>query len=466
MKKILIILAIILIAVLGYAVYFIDTAMPIGNGYAAKYICSQVFLEGRDPVYVFEKEVKPTNPLFNLTSPSVDFTNKTVTSKAYGFRNPLTAVYREQFGCTLAIGADRDELYAQTKGALPPKKPDMGSLWPRGERVDPSAVPANVDGKKLAAVIEDAFKEPGPKTMRNTQGVVVVYKGKIIAEKYAKGFTPATRILGWSMTKSATNALMGILVRQKKIDIYKPAPVAAWKNPGDPRGAITTDMLLRMSSGLDFVEEYGPHKDVTDMLYGAKSMADFAEAKALAAKPDGRWYYSSGDANIVARIIRDLTGGTLAGVYNFARTELLDRLNMCSAILEPDASGSFIGSSYMLATPRDWARLGLLFLNDGVWEGKRILPEGWVKYSTTPTPLAPKGEYGAHFWLNAGPKGDPEKRQYPTLPADVFSMEGHNDQYVFIIPSRDSVVVRMGVTHDDSWNMEEFTRRVLECIGQ
>ena len=120
----------------------------------------------------------------------------------------------------------------------------------------------------------------------------------------------------------------------------------------------------------------------------------------------------------------------------------------------------------MLATPRDWARLGLLFLNDGVWEGRRILPEGWVKYSTTPTPLAPKGEYGAHFWLNAGPKGDPEKRQYPTLPADVFSMEGHNDQYVFIIPSRDSVVVRMGVTHDDSWNMEEFTRRVLECIGQ
>lgn len=120
----------------------------------------------------------------------------------------------------------------------------------------------------------------------------------------------------------------------------------------------------------------------------------------------------------------------------------------------------------MLATPRDWARLGLLFLNDGVWNGERILPEGWVRYSRTPTPLAPKGEYGAHFWLNAGPKGDPKKRQYPTLPADVFSMEGHNDQYVFIIPSRDAVVVRMGVTHDDSWNQEEFTRRVLECIGK
>lgn len=466
MKKILIILAIILIAVLGYGVYFIDTAMPIGNGYAAKYICSQVFIDGRDPAYVFEKEVKPTNPLFSLTSPSVDFKNRTVTSKAYGFRNPLTAVYRDQFGCTLAIDATREELYAQTRGALPPKKPDMASLWPKGEKLDLDAVPANVDKKKLAAVIEDAFREPGPKTMRNTQGVVIVYNGRIIAERYAKGFTPATSILGWSMTKGVTNALIGILARQKKIDIYRPAPVAAWKSPGDPRGAITTDMLLRMSSGLDFVEEYGPHKDVTDMLYGAKSMADFASAKPMASKPDGRWYYSSGDANIVARIVRDLTGGTLASVYNFARRNLFDKLNMCSAIIEPDASGSIVGSSYMFATPRDWARMGLLFLNDGVWNGERILPEGWVKYTTTPTPLAPKGEYGAHFWLNHGAKGDPKKRDYPSLPTELFGMDGFNDQYVFIIPSRKLVVVRMGVTHDDSWKMEDFTRRVLECVGK
>lgn len=464
MRKIIIAIVIVLAAAIGYGVYYVDTALPIGNGYAAKYVCSQVFIDGRDPAYVFQYEVKPTNPLFSLVGPEVDYENKTVTSKAYGFRKPLTAVYRDKFGCTLAIDTTHQELYAQAKGALPSQKPDMGSLWPSGERVDTGTLQPEVDRAKLAAAIEDAFKEPGPETMRNTQAVVVVYKGRIIAEKYAKGFTPAMPILGWSMTKSVTNALMGILVKQGKLDIFKPAPVAAWKNPGDPRGKITTDMLLRMSSGLDFEEVYGPHKDVTDMLYGAKSMADFAAAKSLRSEPGGRWYYSSGDANIVARIIRNATGGTLAGVYNFARQNLFDRLNMRSAIIEPDASGSFVGSSYMFATPRDWARVGLFFLNDGVWNGERILPEGWVKYSKTPTPLAPKGEYGAHFWLNAGAKGDPKNRTYPALPTDLYSMEGFNNQFVFIFPSRGVVLVRMGVTHDDSWKQEEFAGRVLDSI--
>ncbi len=464
MRKIIIAILVVLVAAIGYGVYYVDTALPIGNGYAAKYVCSQVFIDGRDPAYVFQYEVKPTNPLFSLVSPKVDYKNKTVTSKAYGFRKPMTAVYRDKFGCTLAIDTAHEELYAQAKGALPRKNPDQGSLWPKGERVDTGAVPPEVDRGKLAAVLEDAFKEPGPDTMQNTQAVVVVYKGKIIAEKYAKGFTPATPILGWSMTKSVTNALMGILVKQGKLNIMKPALVAAWKNAGDPRGKITTDMLLRMSSGLNFEEIYGPHQDVTDMLYGAKSMADFAAAKPLGSAPGGRWYYSSGDANIVARIIRDATGGTLSGVYNFARRNLFDRLNMCSATIEPDASGSIVGSSYMFATPRDWARVGQLFLNDGVWEGERILPHGWVKYSRTPTPLAPKGEYGAHFWLNAGAKGDPKNRTYPSLPTDLYSMEGFNNQFVFIFPSRDVVLVRMGVTHDDSWKQEEFAARVLDSI--
>jgi CubicO group peptidase (beta-lactamase class C family) len=462
LKKLVYLIAFAAICGFGYGVYYIDTAIPIGNSYASMYVCSQVFLNGRDPAYVFEKEVKPTNALFALIGVEVDRAGKTVTGKGLGFRKPLTAVYRDGLGCTLAVGATADELKKQTEGMLPLRKPDLASPWPGGEKVVP-AVPANVDGKKIAAAMDTVFTEPKDGPPNNTQAVVVVYNGAIIAERYGQGFTPSMHIPGWSMTKSVTNALTGILVRQGKLDIRKPAPVAAWRKPGDPRGKITLDQLLRMSSGLDFLEVYGPHADMTDML-NETSMADFAAGKKLRAEPDREWYYSSGTSNIVARIIRDSSGGTLAGVYNFARRELFDRLAMRSALIEPDASGSFVGSSYMLATPRDWARAGLLFLNDGVWNGERILPEGWVKYSTTPTPLAPKGEYGAHFWLNAGAKANPANRTYPSLPTDLYWMSGYNGQIVAIFPSKKLVVVRMGVTHDEEWGEEQFLKNVYESI--
>lgn len=465
MKKIKYGIAVILLVALGYGIYFIDTALPIGNGYTAKYICSQVFIAGRDDGYVFEHEVKPTNALFSLISYSVDNKGKTVTASGLGFRKPLTAVYREGFGCTLAIDSTKDELIKQTQRALPRKKHDPAVAWPLGEKVDIGSLPPEVDRTRLNKAVADVFLEPLPKNKRNTQGVVVVYKNRIIAEKYAEGFSPATPILGWSMTKSVTNALVGILVQQKKLDIMKSSPIAAWNKPGDPRGQITLDQLLRMSSGLKFDEIYGPLQDVTDMLYGSKSMAEYAWSKPLETKPDGKWYYSSGTANIIARIVRDTAGGTLVDGYNFARINLFDKLNMSSAIIEPDASGSFVGSSYMLATPRDWARFGLFTLRDGVWNGERILPAGWMKYSTTPTPLAMKGDYGAHFWLNAGEKGNSQNRTYPSLPTDLYCLSGFNGQIVAVIPSRDVVIVRMGVSHDEfSWPKEEFLRQVLDSI--
>ncbi len=466
MKKIVFIVLALLLGGVGYGAYFLAAAMPIGTGYTAKYLCSQVFLAGRDPGHVFEQEVKPTNALFSLITHSVDRAGRSVTASGFGFLTPRTAVYRDGFGCTLVIDATKDELETQTRGAIARKKPDMNAPWPAGERVDLQAREPGVDMAQLERSVDDAFREPGPGTRRNTRAVVVVRRGRIIAEKYDPGFTSATPILGWSMTKSVTNALVGILVRMKKLDIMKPAPQAAWRGAGDPRGAITLDQLLRMSSGLKFVEIYGPLKDVTDMLYGSRSMADFAASMPLRTKPDGEWSYSSGTTNIVARIVRDRTGGTLASVYNFARTELFDRLNMTSAVIEPDASGSFVGSSYMFATPRDWARFGLCVLRDGTWNGARILPEGWMKYSTTPTPLAPKGEYGAHYWLNAGKKGNPKNRTYPTLPTELYYLSGFNGQMVAVVPSLDLVIVRMGVTHDDSWPQEKFIGRVLDSMAK
>lgn len=264
--------------------------------------------------------------------------------------------------------------------------------------------------------------------------------------------------------KRVLHALAGILVKEGKLDIMKQAPVTAWENQGDPRGAITPDMMLRMSTGLEFQESYAPFKDATYMLYASNSMADYAAAKPLRIEPDQEWYYSSGTTNVVARMIRDLTGGTLQSFTAFSRGRLFNKIEMFSAVIESDASGSFVGSSYMFATARDWARFGLFIKNDGIWKNERILPEGWVKYVSTPTPKAPMGEYGAHFWLNAGAGDEPSNRTFPRLPTDLVYLSGFNNQIVAVIPSRDIVVVRLGVTHDDSWDSEDFLVHILSAI--
>ena len=465
MKKIVWLLGLILIGVLSYAVYFLNAAMPTATGYTAKYICSQVFLADRDPVVVFENDIKPTHPLFAAVKTKIDREKKTATSKGFGFWSPMTAVYREGCGCTLAVDSNREELLKQAQGFIHQQKGNPHLLWPDGEAVNYDTLPAEIDQSRLKQVIGEAFREPGPDTQRNTQAVVVVYKDQIIAEKYADQFSPQTPMLGWSMSKSVTNALVGLLVKDNKLEIMAPAPVAAWKGVGDPRGKILLDQMLRMSSGLEFQETYAPFKDATIMLYLKKSMADYAAAKPLKTEPDKEWYYSSGTTNIITRIIRDTVGGRLTDVINFARTRLFDRIGMYSAIIEPDASGSLVGSSYMFATPRDWARFGVLIKNHGIWKGERILPEGWVNYSTTPTPMAPKGEYGAQFWLNAGKKDDPAVRKFPSLPTDMVYLSGFNRQITAIIPSRDVVVVRLGVTHNKAhWDQEKFIRQVLDCI--
>lgn len=466
MRKIVWLLGLFLFGVVGYAVYFLNAAMPTATGYTAKYVCSQVFLAGRDPVVVYEEDIKPTHPLFAAVKTKIDRQKNSVTSKGFGFWSPMTAVYREGCGCTLAVDSNREELLKQAQGFAPQKSGSPHLVWPDGEGVDFDAIPAEVDRQKLKQVIAEAFREPGPDTQRNTQAVVVVYKDQIIAEKYADTFSPQTPMLGWSMSKSVINALVGLLVKDNQLKIMEPAPVAAWQGAGDPRGKILLDQMLRMSTGLEFQEVYAPFKDAVIMLYLNKSMADYAAAKPLKTAPDKEWYYSSGTTNIIARIIRDTVGGSLTDVINFARTRLFDRIGMYSAIIEPDASGSLVGSSYMFATPRDWARYGLLIINDGVWKGERILPEGWVSYSTKPTPMAPEGEYGAQFWLNAGKKDDPAVRKFPSLPTDLAYMGGFNGQITAIIPSRDVVVVRLGVTHNKAhWDKEKFIRQVLDCIG-
>jgi CubicO group peptidase (beta-lactamase class C family) len=321
----------------------------------------------------------------------------------------------------------------------------------------------HVDQSRLNSAVEWAFTEPDPQHPRRTRAVVILQNGRIIAERYVEGFNKDTPLIGWSMTKSATNALVGILVRTGKLSLDEPVPLPEWQKPGDAKKKITLNHLLHMSSGLQFGEDsYGPWDDVTYMLLRVSDMAAFAAKKKLAAEPGTKWYYSSGNTNIICRIVRRVVGE--ADYISFPRRELFEPIGMSGAVIELDASGTFVGSSFMYATARDWARFGQLYLHDGIWAGRRILPEGWVKYTTTPAPASANKEYGAHFWLKI-PKEYRSNKGKDGLPGDAFHAVGHEGQFLTIIPSRSLVVVRLGLTRlPHVWQQDEFINMILDAV--
>jgi len=442
--------------------WYLYRALPIGTGYTAKYLCSGVFLSQRDPRAVFDDDIRPVNILTRVITTSVDPAARTVSARALGLIES-TAVYREGCGCTLLAGIDPSECHQRSPHLPPRPQLPADQPWPLGSApVQPSP---GINHRALDSAIDHAFAEPDPVHPRHTRAVAVVFNGRLVAERYAPGFHRHTKLPGWSMSKSVTNALVGILVRQGRLDIEAPAPVPEWQTPGDPRRAISLNLLLRMSSGLAFEETYAPLKDATDMLYGSADFGAFAAAKPLAAKPGTRWQYSSGTANIVARLVRHTIGGSQDDYLGFVQRELLDRIGMTETVVELDPSGTIVGSSYTYGTARDWARFGQLFLQDGVWEGRRILPPGWVAYSTTPAPAAPQGKYGAHFWLNAGTPDRPEDRRWPELPRDAYFAMGYQGQNVGMVPSRGLVVVRLGLTVDRSaWDLGAFVADILAAL--
>lgn len=408
---------------------------PIATGFAAKMLCSSMFISGRAQQDVLDNELQSIVDMGVTVSSNSQ--NRSATASILGGLE-RTAVFRDGLGCTLAIEKDMAQLHAEANDIDTEIK---AALAIRPAKPLPESSPSDSNQlKAMNAALDKAFANTDSTGPRNTRGVVVLQQGKIIAERYAAGFTAATPQLGWSMTKSVNSALIGILVKQGKLDKDALAPVPEWRDAADPRNAITLDQLLRMSSGLEFEEVYesDPASDVNTMLFASSEAAVVAANKPLAATPDTLWSYSSGTSNILSRIVRQAVGEQ-GDYWSFPHRELFSRIGTGQIYIEPDPAGTFVASSFMYASARDWARLGLLYLNDGVWEGQRILPEGWVDYSRTATPLEPVGRYGAQFWLNKG-----EQQWVPGLPEDLFAMSGHNGQFVFIIPSYDLVVVRLG----------------------
>lgn len=300
----------------------------------------------------------------------------------------------------------------------------------------PGGLPAGAGDFDLSAVADHAARAfDAGAGHGETLATLVAWRGHLVYERYGEGHGPDETYRSWSMAKSMLHAWVGTLVRDGRLDPVAPAPVPRWQEkPGDPRAAITLEQLLRMVDGLDFVEEYVPGvgSHVIPMLFqeGKDDVARFAEERPLAHEPGTRFNYSSGTSNIVAALAGRAAGADAAERKASLFRELFEPLGMKSADPRFDEAGTFIGSSYVFARARDFARFGLFYLRDGVWDGKRILPEGWVDHARTPTPPS-QGEYGAHWWLGiAGP--------------ETFYCSGFQGQYTVCDPTRDLVIVRLG----------------------
>ncbi|KPJ91839.1 MAG: hypothetical protein AMJ53_10630 [Gammaproteobacteria bacterium SG8_11] len=450
-RRLLLIFIVALVIIGAYVTYYGAQVVFTVVAYKAKILCSGVFVSKRSPQSVLSVDlaVDDLAPMQYINT-VIDTNTQQVKAEFIGIRK--TAVYRPGLGCTLLFNGAHHDGKSKVRRQDPQ---DVLTAWSNQEKTQ------HFDEEKLSKVLDWAFSEINLDQQRRTRAVVILHEGKVVAERYASGFDKNTPFNGWSMTKSVINALVGILVKQGKLNLQQFAPVAAWQSPNDPRRKITLGHLLHMTSGLQFDEEYGPLSDVTKMLTRVGDTAAFAANKKLVAEPGSHWSYSSGTTNIISRIIRDSVGED--AYWDYPYKVLFGPLGMHSAVIEPDASGTFIGSSFMYATARDWAKFGQLYLQDGEWNGERILPKNWVAYTTTPVSQAPQGIYGSHFWLQLPDVFRSSNKTY-ALPKDAFHMAGHEGQLITIIPSYKLVIVRLGLTRYPVWEHDKFVSMVLDAM--
>lgn len=425
-KRILLLLAIVLIAVVVYNY----PKLNILAGYSAKNTASSVFLAERSLEFTDEND-NNFSPI-NLTSDEINSQEKSAIGSVFGLLK-RKAVYRKGLGAVL-INDD----YDPSETPLVPKRSEADNTtpFPYGNANQIDTIFSNINYKKLNETIDTIFN-----SRNQTRSVLVVYKDQIIAEKYADNFDKNSLQLGWSMTKSITSTVFGILQCQGKVNVEQSNLFKEWEN--DDRKNITIHNLLQMNSGLEWLEDYNTISDVTKMLFLESDMTKTQISKPLVGKPNETWNYSSGTTNLLSGIIRSQFK-THQEYLDYWYSNLIDKIGMNSMVIETDLSGNFVGSSYAWATARDWAKLGLLYLHNGEWNGEHLFDKDWVQYATTPTPGS-DGWYGAQIWLNAG-------KRYPDVPTNMYSFNGYKGQNVFILPSEDLVVVRTGLTKNADMN--------------
>lgn len=431
--KILLGLVLVLVVAVVAGYWYIRPLLLTGTGYAAHNACAVTFVAGRDD----PAADLPPNPLVPYLRTTIDQSEGSATTSVLGVLARQTAWVSDGFGCTITARHPEH----------PAAVPVTGSNA-IAEAATPDAVP-----DALAKALDAAFADG-----LGTRGVVVVKDGKLVAERYADGFTKDVPQLGWSMSKSVANLLTGRVAAQGKVTVGDANLRPEWT---DDRAAITVEDLMRMRSGLAWDETYDLGTAITEMLYLAPDMGAFAASQKLA-HPVGTFeQYSSGSTNILCDVLLDRTGSDA----NLPRELLFAPLGISSAVWEPDASGTPVCSSYMWATPRDWAAVGQFALDDGVVGGERLLPEGWLASSLTPTDAQTRedDDYGAGWWLNTNVDGS---GVYAGLPKDAYWMSGHDGQRVFVIPSKGLVIARLGFSPGlDGDTLAQLAADVVAAVG-
>jgi CubicO group peptidase (beta-lactamase class C family) len=422
----------------------------------AQTMCSAVFITGLDPEFAAENVGYFTAPYperAKLGKPIIDRAARTVSVAVPGGAVRIAKYMGDQGCVTFPIGKSDLSFKPQSiQSALPDPATEV---WPMGDKLFAS-VPPGVDARKVNQALDAAFASPAGMTA----AVVVTWRGHIVAERYAKDITAHTQLESWSMGKSVTAALMGVLIQQGAYDLWQPAPVPEWQAPGDPRAKIRIADLMRMSSGLRIRAPYDPDYDATgpypDHLYlytGSVNSFHFAATRPLQWPPNTVGRYRNTDpvlVNYLVRLAVERRGGDYA---SFPQHALFDKIGVRSMVIETDPCGNLLTQGYDLACARDWARLGNLYLQDGEWNGQRILPRGFVKFVST---LAPawvadgRPIYGGFFWIN-GDGAIP-------VPKETYYMAGAGGQYTMIIPSHDLVVVRLGHFKGDEPGTKDLHR--------
>ena len=437
-----------------------------GAGVAAKQLCTLEFVSGLDRDRARELYVDPIlQEGARVLRVEFDAEAQTVTARLTGLAE-AHAVHRSGYGCTLVLDPEAE--------MQPPAEDRVRSpeMW-----LDPAHRDVAFDADALDAAVTFAFEQPPDSPPLDTLAVVVLHDGRLVAERYAEGITPHTRLPGWSMTKSVTATWAGVLAAQGRLDATAPGILSEWRDTSDPRAEITLDHLLRMSSGM-LLTEAGDDSDGNDptslLLYHMPDAAGYAARQPLVHPVGTHFEYMSGSTVLATRAVQEAIGGGLREALEALRRDLFDPLGMHSAVFEPDQVGTFLGSTHMVATARDWARLGQLYVDGGMAGDRRLVTEEWIDYVTTPTPGSRaeqrgsvfwepgRSSYGAGFWLF--PDAPSAEAKTSPLPGDAFDANGYQGQYLHIIPSKKLVVVRLGATNFRGHDHERLPHDVLEAL--
>lgn len=444
-RLVLVMLVLLLLAgALGWATGFFASAAAVATGMGAKLLCSAeyVMAQNRDRA---QQDLEQYSALLKLLTVTYNDNAKSVTASFLDSQEK-TANFLPGLGC--AVGYIGDE--TRQRLTIPPSITSPSNFWPAGPQVPAAST-------SVQTLVDTLVQEDNRQGL-NTRALLVVHRGQIAAEAYAQGASADTPLLGWSMAKSLTAVMFGNLEYRGLIADVKAPLFQSWAQ--DKRASIKLVDLLTMTDGIDFSEAYVPGDDATAMLFNSPSVGAYAMAQPLSQTPGEHFNYSSGTANILAYLYTELLGGPQAALTDYY-DNIARPLGLQNAVFEVDASGRFIGSSYLYASARDWARLGQLMLAKGEINGHRLLSENWVDRATTPNSSKNYRAYGYQWWLNRGNSS----LRFPELPADSFFASGNRRQFLMVFPSHNTVIVRLGWTNGDYPVADRF-QRILAVIDE